>query len=88
MAEGHALENIRKDLEAGYNLVVSLLDDPASVERIQEALISETGTLPPKVRMGHLPEYEQALAPPLLPHPPPLRRPNQNEEPRARRQPR
>ena len=85
MTDGHAIDNIRKDLEAGFDLVVSLLDDSASAERIQEALAAESGDLRPKVRIGHLQDYEEFLTPPLIPHPPPLRRPNQNEEPRARR---
>ncbi len=85
MAEGHALENIRKDLEAGYHFVVSLLDDSASFKRIQEGLESETGDLPSNVRVGALQDYAELLTPPLIPHPPPsLRRPKQDKEPRRR----
>ncbi len=86
MAEGHALENVRKDLEAGYDLVVSLLDDSTSLGRIEKALASESGDLPLSVRVGRVQDYTELLAPPLIPHPPPLRAPNQNKEPRAQRQ--
>ena len=72
-------------LEAGFHFVVSLLDDSASAERIQETLVSETGDLPSNVRVGELQDFEELLTPPLIPHPPPLRPPNQDKEPRCRR---
>ncbi len=86
MTEGHVLENIRKDLEAGFDVVVTLLDDSVSAQRFEEALASQSeDAVRPKVRLGHLQEFEELLAPPLLPHPPPLRPPNQDKEPRRRR---
>ncbi len=86
MAEGHALENIRKDLNAGFDLVVTLLDDSISLERIKEASASQLeDAVRPKVHIGRLQEHEEILAPPLTPIAAPLRPPNRNEEPRRRR---
>lgn len=86
MAEGHAVENIRKDLDAGFDLVVSLLDDSTSLERIEQASALQLGdAVRPKVHIGHLQDFEEILAPILFPHIPSLRAPNQDKEPRRRR---
>ena len=68
MTDGHVLENIRKDLAAGFDLVVTLLDNSIPAQRFEEALSAELeSAFRPKVRLGHLQEYEQILAPPLSP---------------------
>ena len=36
MTEGHVLENVKKDLEAGFDFVVTLLDSPTAVEESSE----------------------------------------------------
>jgi len=90
ISEGHVVENIRKDLEAGFTKVVSLLDETISKETIEKTVIERWGTTPQEIVIDYLPHHEDALAPLLIPHPPPLRRPNQDEEPsrpRRRRRP-
>lgn len=84
MGEGHAVENVRKDLEAGYSEVVVLFDDPQVMERTRERLSAEYGEEPSGVRLSDLRDFEAALAP-LAGASAPLRDPNQEEEPRARR---
>jgi excisionase family DNA binding protein len=81
MSEGHAAENVRKDLAAGYDRVVCLLDETVGLERLRTKL----GPVPSTVLLAELRTFEAALAP-LLPPPSPLREPNQNEERRRRRQ--
>jgi hypothetical protein len=77
MGEGHARENIRKDLDAGYTRVVCLLDQAINLDRVRAKL----GSLPAGVVFGELPAFEAVLAPLLSA---PLRQPNQKEEPRRR----
>ena len=86
MTEGHSVENIRKDLTAGFDSVITLLDDSISLSRIEKASASQLeDAVRPKVLIGVLQEYEEILAPLLTPRTVPLRPPNQNEEPRRQR---
>ncbi|MFP3939500.1 MAG: helix-turn-helix domain-containing protein [Thermoanaerobaculia bacterium] len=84
MGEGHAVENVRKDLEAGYSEVVVLFDDPQIMERIRERLSTEYGEKSLGVHLSDLRDFEAALAP-LAGASAPLRGPKQEEEPRGRR---
>lgn len=77
LSEGHAIENIRKDLAAGFTHVLCLLDSPGAEERIR----SKLGILPGEVVIGDLHDHE-ALLTSLLSS---LRGPNQNEELSGRR---
>ncbi len=79
MGEGHALENIRKDLDAGFATVLTFLDKPDAVERLRARLPSELREETRSVRIAELREYETALAS-LLDSTPPLRAPNQKRE--------
>ena len=85
MTESHATENIRKDLDADFDLVISLLDSTSSIDRLRKQFPSPEEAVRPKVLIGHLQEYEEIIVPLLSPHRPPLRPPNQNEEPRRQR---
>ncbi len=80
MSETHAAENVRKDLAAGYERIVCLVDEAVNLAGLRTKL----GPLPPSVLLGELRAFE-ALLTPLLPTHPPLRGPNQNKEPRRRR---
>lgn len=80
MGEGHAAENVRKDLAAGFDRVICLVDEAVNLDRLR----SKLGALPPGVLLTDLRAFEAALAP-LLPIPSSLRAPNQKEEPRRRR---
>jgi hypothetical protein len=79
LRESHAVENIQKDLGAGYLRVISLLDRPEVEERLRERL----GTLSNNVTFGDLRSYEKVLGSLLTSS----RGPNQKEEPRGRRTP-
>lgn len=79
MGEGHAAENVRKDLAAGYERVICLVDEAVNLDRLRTKL----GSLPPTVLLGELRAFEAALAPLLIPSS--LRGPNQKEEPERRR---
>jgi hypothetical protein len=85
MTDGHALENIRKDLAAGFEHVVCLLDTPRAGERVRQGLGEESDQVPPGVRIGELQNFEAMLAPLVDPRSAPLRAPSQDKEPRARR---
>ncbi|MGH9363271.1 MAG: type IV secretory system conjugative DNA transfer family protein, partial [Thermoanaerobaculia bacterium] len=78
MTEAHAAENLRKDLAAGYDRVVCLLDEFVHLGRLQSRL----GLLPPGVVLGELQAFEALLGSLLASH---LRGPNQNAEPKRRR---
>ena len=93
MTDGHVLENIRKDLAAGVDLVASLLDDPSSLDRLEKQVSSEFKESLPHVHMGPLWDFEELLASILdarrsssYQSSGVLRQPNQNEEQKARRQ--
>ena len=75
MGDGHIVENIRKDLDAGFAYVVSLLDGPRSIERVQERLLQELDDSS-CVRLGDLRDFEEFLTPLLSPHPSLLAGPN------------
>jgi hypothetical protein len=77
MTDGHALENIRKDLSAGFPRIVCLLDSPSAEVRIRAKL----GIVPEELTFGDLRDYQSVLAPVLSS----LRAPNQNAERRRRR---
>lgn len=84
MGDGHALENIRKDLAAGYTEVVSFLDDPDAVERLRSRALRDLGEERARsVRIEEFREHEAVLAS-LLDSAPPIRAPYQKREPRAR----
>ena len=59
MTDGHARQNIEKDLAAGLENVVSLLDDSTAAERLSE----ELPQLPSGVRIAVLQDFREALAP-------------------------
>jgi hypothetical protein len=48
MSEGHIAENIRTDLAAGFDRVVSLIEDRAAIERFR----AKAGDLPVNVLVG------------------------------------
>jgi hypothetical protein len=77
LREGHARENIRKDLAAGFHRVVCLFDSPETLERIRAKL----DVVPERVVFGDLRAYERVLTSVLSS----LRGPNQNTERRRRR---
>jgi len=78
MGEGHVEENLRKDTEAGYKTILTLLPDPESLERILEKLGEQTEG----IHVAELRDYEAVLARLLTPSS--LRRANQDQEPRRR----
>lgn len=77
MTDGHAAENIRKDLTAGFETVVSLVDSGTPVERLRQALQQP----PSGVRIAVLQDFREALAPLLHRSSASLRPPNQDQEP-------
>jgi hypothetical protein len=79
LREGHALENIRKDLAVGFAHVVCLFDSPEAQEKVRAKL----DVVPEGVVLGDLRDYEGVLTSVLSS----LRRPNQNAERRRRRLP-
>lgn len=81
MTDGHAAENIRKDLAAGFDTVASLLADEAAAKRLSEGLPQS----PSGVRIAVLPDFREALAPLLQRSSASLRPPNQDQEPSATR---
>jgi len=85
MGPGHVVENIKKDLEAGFDSVVSLLEDPRAIDRVGESLSKERDEHPQGVVMGELRDFEEILSSLLFPEASRLAAPNQNEEPRRRR---
>ncbi|MCH7665240.1 MAG: type IV secretion system DNA-binding domain-containing protein [Acidobacteria bacterium] len=85
MSDGHAVENIRKDLAAGFDAVFCLLDQPSSMERIQKSSPFGSEQSSPDVSCGDVRHYKQLLAPLIDSHSSPIRRPNQNKEPRGPR---
>jgi predicted DNA-binding transcriptional regulator AlpA len=82
MGTDHALENIRKDMAAGFKTVVCLLDNPEDVTRMSQDVSGAFGAAPPEVLLGALRDFEKELAPLLSSRPTSLRGPNQNKEPR------
>lgn len=79
---GHVLENISKDLEAGYEFVVTLLDESLSIEEVDAKLRIDLGDQMRSVRLGLLPEFKRCLTiPSSVRH---LARTNQNQEPSGR----
>ena len=85
MGTGHVVENIKKDTEAGFDSVVSLLDDPRPIERLKATLPKELDEPLRSLHMGDIRDFADILNPLLFPQSPPLARPNQDEEPRPRR---
>ncbi len=79
MGDGHALENVRKDLAAGYAEVVSFLDDAVAAERLRTRLPPDLQETARSVRIAELREHEAALAS-LLESSPPIPAPNQKQE--------
>ncbi len=57
MSRGHELENVKKDLRAGFSQVVSLVKEPAAVERVKAKLECELGTSSGSVHVGCLRDY-------------------------------
>ena len=73
MGTGHVVENIKKDVDAGFDSVVSLLDDPRSIERVEERLSKVLGEPPRSILiMGDIRDFAALLSPLLFPQPPPL----------------
>ena len=86
MGLGHVVENIKKDLDAGFDSVVSLLEHSRSVGRVEEKLSKEMEESPRNALMGDLRDFVEILSPLLFPEPASLAAPSQDEEPRRRRQ--
>ncbi len=57
LSRGHELENISKDLAAGFSQVVSLVKDPAAVQRVKAKLEKELGSHNGSVHVGCLKDY-------------------------------
>lgn len=85
MGHGHVVENIKKDLDAGFDSVVSLLEDPRAIDRVGESLSKEVDEHPHGVVMGELRDFAEILSSLLFPETSRLAAPNQNGEPRRRR---
>lgn len=84
LCDGHALENAKKDLAAGYSSVVCLAENSIALERIRVTLEANLGDRRDFLLFGELRAFEEVITPLIFTHPPPLRPPNQNEE-RSRR---
>lgn len=61
MSRGHELENVKKDLRAGFSQVVSLVKEPAAVQRVKAKLEGELGTSSGSVHVGNLKEYADII---------------------------
>ncbi len=57
MSSGHELENVKKDLRAGFSQVVSLVKEPAAVQLVKSKLEGELGTSSGSVHVGCLRDY-------------------------------
>lgn len=80
ISEGHVLENIEKDRRAGFETIVSLIEDQGVLERIQRKL--QQG--PKGLVLGLLTDFREELGS-LVSTRSPLRPPNQDQEPRRQR---
>ncbi len=80
LSDRHVVENVRKDTEAGFDRIVILAGELVNIG----SLSAKLGELPPHVQIAELQSFEALIAPLLTPLPP-VRRPNQNQEPRRRR---
>ena len=61
MSRGHELENVKKDLQAGFSQVVSLVKEPAAVQRVKAKLEKELGSPNGSVHVGNLKEYADII---------------------------
>ena len=61
MSRGHELENVKKDLQAGFSKVVSLVEEPAAVDRVKAKLERELGASSGSVHVGCLREYGEII---------------------------
>ena len=83
-SRGHIFENISKDLGAGFDSVVTLLDETLDLEEIDAKLRSDLEGQMRSVRLGLLPDFKKRLAIPSSARR--LARGNENQEPgRSRR---
>ena len=63
MSRGHELENVKKDLQAGFSQVVSLVEEPAAVERVEAKLRQELGVAADgRLRVGCLKDYRDVVS--------------------------
>ncbi len=67
MTHGHAAENIQNDLNADFDLVISLLDSASSIDRPKEEFSDQQEDVQPQVLIGLLQEYEELLQPARYP---------------------
>jgi hypothetical protein len=61
ISRGHELENVKKDLQAGFRQVVSLVKEPAAVQRVKAKLERELGTSSSSVHVGCLRDYVDTI---------------------------
>ncbi len=54
MGTGHVVENIKKDVDAGFDSVASLLDDSRSKERVEQRLSKELAGPPRSILINDL----------------------------------
>ena len=62
-SRGHEMENISKDLEAGFSKVVSLLKNANQADKLRAKVVKELPTKIPQVHVGNLTEYAEILEP-------------------------
>jgi hypothetical protein len=64
VSSGHEIDNIRKDLKAGFRHVVSLIKEPARTRKLHAGLAAELGgdAVRASVRVGSLTTYAEILA--------------------------
>ena len=63
VSTGHEIDNIRKDLEAGFRQVVSLVKEPARAQKLKTRLPVEVrDAAPSSVYVGSLARYAEVLA--------------------------
>ena len=58
-SRGHEIENISKDLEAGFSKVVSLLKDANQADKLRAKLMKQIPEKIPQVHVGNLTEYAE-----------------------------
>ncbi len=59
-SRGHELENVKKDLQAGFSQVVSLVEEPGAVQRVKAKLEEELGASS-SVHVGCLRDYVDTI---------------------------
>ncbi len=61
VSRGHEMENIRKDLDAGFSTVVSLLKGAREADKLRARLVKEVPTKIPRIRVGNLDDFADTL---------------------------